>query len=84
MATELVDFRFSLVDITIVTINHESGKILENIRAKLDKPSPECRLLIDKGRYHQRSRLMTILLLFAVAIIVAVAANAAINPRMPY
>ena len=83
ITTESVDNGFLYTDITIVTIHHNLRKILENSCPKLDNSILECMLSIDKGRYHKRSRPMTTLLLFAVAIIVAVAANSAMNPRMP-
>jgi len=76
-------FRFPRIAIAIVTVYHNLRKILESIRAKLDNAKRERTLSIDKGQHHKRSRPMTILLLFAVAIIVAALAQTTLSPRIP-
>lgn len=40
-------------------------------------------LQVDKGTIPQPERIMTTLIAFAVLIVVAAAANTALNPRMP-
>jgi len=83
MATEKLNFRFPTTDIAIVTTYHYSRRIPENTCPKLDNSERERMLQLDKGQYHNRSRPMTTLLLFAVAIVVAAVAQTTLSPRMP-